>query len=110
MSFKDDETVILLLGVSFINKRVKDIQLEMTPLAVLYKKRDLWSAKKRSDHSHCIENRPNIYPRNSHSARIFKLSMSPRIDSKEPIPPGCLAWRSGATTIFLLGSYPPYIV
>jgi hypothetical protein len=24
-------------------------------------------------------------------ARIFKLLMSPKIDSKEPIPPGCLA-------------------
>jgi hypothetical protein len=25
-------------------------------------------------------------------ARIFKLLSSPRIDSKEPIPPGCVAW------------------
>ncbi len=26
-------------------------------------------------------------------ARIFKLLRSPRTDSKEPIPPGCVAWR-----------------
>jgi hypothetical protein len=39
--------------------------------------------------------------------RIFKLL---RIDSKEPIPPGCVAWRAGTTTLFLLGSQPPYIV
>jgi hypothetical protein len=31
-------------------------------------------------------------------ARIFKLLRSPRIDSKEPIPPGCVAWRAGTTT------------
>jgi hypothetical protein len=37
-------------------------------------------------------------------ARIFKLLRSPRIDSKEPIPPGCVAWRAGTTTLFLLGS------
>ncbi len=28
-------------------------------------------------------------------ALIFKLLRSPRIDSKEPIPPGCVAWRAG---------------
>jgi hypothetical protein len=27
-------------------------------------------------------------------SRIFKLLRSPRIDSKEPIPPGCVAWRA----------------
>jgi hypothetical protein len=37
-------------------------------------------------------------------ARIFKLLRSPRIDSKEPIPPGCVAWRAGTTNLFLLGS------
>ncbi len=37
-------------------------------------------------------------------ARIFKLLSSPRIDSKEPIPPGCVAWWAGTTTLFLLGS------
>ncbi len=37
-------------------------------------------------------------------ARIFKLLRSPRIDSNEPIPPGCVAWRPGTTTLFLLGS------
>jgi hypothetical protein len=36
--------------------------------------------------------------------RIFKLLMSPRIDSKEPIPQGWVAWRAGMTTLFLLGS------
>ncbi len=34
----------------------------------------------------------------------FKLLRSPRIDSKEPIPPGCVAWRAGTTTLFLFGS------
>ena len=31
----------------------------------------------------------------------------PKIDSKEPIPPGCVAWRAGTTTLFLLCSEPP---
>jgi hypothetical protein len=26
------------------------------------------------------------------------------IPSKEPIPPSCVAWRDGTTTIFILGS------
>ncbi len=39
-------------------------------------------------------------------ARILKLLRSPRIDSKEPIPAGCVAWRAGTTTPFLLGSQP----
>jgi hypothetical protein len=26
-----------------------------------------------------------------------------KIDSMEPIPPGCVAWRSSTTTLFLLG-------
>ncbi len=43
-------------------------------------------------------------------AQIFKLLRSPKIDSKEPIPPGCVAWRAGTTTLFLLGSYPLLIV
>ncbi len=34
----------------------------------------------------------------------FKLIRSPRIDSKEPIPLGCVACRAGTTTLFLLGS------
>ncbi len=37
-------------------------------------------------------------------ARIFKLLRSTRIDSKEPIPPGCVAGRAGTTTLFQLGS------
>jgi hypothetical protein len=37
-------------------------------------------------------------------ARIFKLLSGPRIDPKEPIPPGCVAWRAGTTTLFLFGS------
>ncbi len=40
-------------------------------------------------------------------ARIFKLLRSPRINSKEPIPPGCVAWRVDTTTLFLFGSWPP---
>ncbi len=43
-------------------------------------------------------------------ARIFKHLWSPGIDSKEPIPPGCVAWRAGTITLFLLGSQPPQIV
>jgi hypothetical protein len=37
-------------------------------------------------------------------ARIFKLLRSPRIDSKESIPPAHVAWRAGTTTVFLIGS------
>jgi len=37
-------------------------------------------------------------------ARIFKLLRSPKIDSEEPIPPGCLAWRASKKTVFLHGS------
>ncbi len=33
-------------------------------------------------------------------ARIFKLLRRSRIDSKKPIPPGCVAWRAGTTTLF----------
>ncbi len=40
-------------------------------------------------------------------ARIFKHLRSPRIDSKEPIPPGYKDWRAVTTTLFLLGSQPP---
>ncbi len=41
-------------------------------------------------------------------ARIFKVLRSPRINFKEPIPPGCVAWRAGTITLFLLGSYSPH--
>ncbi len=37
----------------------------------------------------------------------FKLSRSPRIDSKESIPPAYVARRAGTATLFLLGSKPP---
>jgi hypothetical protein len=37
-------------------------------------------------------------------ARICQLLRSPRINSKESIPPACVAWRAGTTTLFLLGS------
>jgi len=37
-------------------------------------------------------------------ARIFKFLRGPRIDSKEPVPLGCVAWRDGTATLFLLGS------
>jgi hypothetical protein len=36
--------------------------------------------------------------------RYFKLLRSPGIDSKDSIPPAYVAWRAGATTLFLLGS------
>jgi hypothetical protein len=45
--------------------------------------------------------------RTGYGARILNLFRSPRFDSVEPIPPGCVAWRAGTTTLFLLGSYPP---
>ncbi len=38
---------------------------------------------------------------------IFKLLGSPGIDSKESIPPACVAWWAGTTILFLLGSLPP---
>ncbi len=37
-------------------------------------------------------------------ARIFKLIRSPRIDSKESIPPAYVDRRAGSTTLFLIGS------
>jgi hypothetical protein len=40
-------------------------------------------------------------------ARIFKLSRSPRIDSKESIQPAYVGWWTGTKTLFLLGSWPP---
>ncbi len=40
-------------------------------------------------------------------ARIFIFLRSPRIDSKDSIPPGCEAWRAGTTTLFLLDYQPP---
>ncbi len=49
-----------------------------------------------------------LFSRQFHRARIFKLLRSPRIYSKEPISPGCVAWRAGTTTLFLLGSQPQY--
>ncbi len=36
--------------------------------------------------------------------RIFKRVWCPGIDSKEWIPPACVAWRAGTITLFLLGS------
>ena len=36
----------------------------------------------------------------TYRARIFKLLRSPRIDSQEPIPPGCVDWRAGMTNLF----------
>ncbi len=37
-------------------------------------------------------------------ARIFNLLRSPRMDSKESVPPAYVAWWAGKTTLFLLGS------
>jgi hypothetical protein len=36
---------------------------------------------------------------------VFKTFKEPRIDSKESIPPACVAWRAVTTSLFLLGSY-----
>jgi hypothetical protein len=63
-------------------------------LQTLERLRVCWSDKESVD---------KLYSR-EYRARIFKLLRSPRIDSKEPIPPGCVAWRAGTTTLFLLGS------
>ncbi len=41
---------------------------------------------------------------------IFKLLRSPGIDSRESISPSYIAWRSGTATLFLLGSWPLWIV
>ncbi len=38
---------------------------------------------------------------------IFKLLRIPGIDSKESISP---AWRAGTAILFLVNSWPPYIV
>ncbi len=48
----------------------------------------------------------------SHSPEFLKFLRSPRINSKEPIPPipaGCVAWqwRAGTAILFLLGSLSP---
>ncbi len=52
---------------------------------------------------HCIDVTRNTFEHGTR-ARIFKLLRSPRIDSKELIPSGCVAWRASTTTLFLLGS------
>ncbi len=54
----------------------------------------------------CLGMRTELYTVkcNATEPGFFKLSRSPRIDSKEPIPPGCVAWRASTTTLFLLGS------
>jgi hypothetical protein len=41
---------------------------------------------------------------------IFKRLRSPGIDYKESILPTYVAWRAGTTTLFLLRSWPPWIV
>jgi hypothetical protein len=51
----------------------------------------------------CIEERQGCITK-QFRARIFKCSWGPGIDSKELIPPACVAWRAGTITLFLLGS------
>jgi hypothetical protein len=46
----------------------------------------------------------NIYYKDATRTRIFKLLRSPRIDSKESIPPAYVAWWAGTTTLSLLGA------
>jgi hypothetical protein len=41
-----------------------------------------------------------------YSESEFLTLKGPRIDSKEQIPPGCVAWRADTTTLFLLGTSP----
>ncbi len=38
------------------------------------------------------------------SLQILANNIRNGIDSKEPIPPGCVGWRTVTTTLFLLGS------
>ncbi len=52
----------------------------------------------------------NPYPITGNRARIFKPLRNPIIDSKEPIPPSCVGWQAGSTTLFLHGSQHPQIV
>ncbi len=40
-------------------------------------------------------------------ARIFKLLRNPRIDSKEPIPPGCVDWGNWYDNPILARSLAP---
>jgi len=40
----------------------------------------------------------------THKFILFKLLRNTRIDSKEPIPPGCVAWRACTINLFLLDS------
>jgi hypothetical protein len=52
----------------------------------------------------CYEERGRRNPGRSSRVGIFKLLRSSGIDFKESIPPSCVAWRAGTTTLFLLGS------
>ncbi len=45
--------------------------------------------------------------RDANRAANFLILRSPRIDSKEPIPPAHVARRASTTTLFQLGSQPP---
>ncbi len=45
-----------------------------------------------------------LYTNRLDRARVFKHLKSPWIDSKEPILPGCVTWRAGTPTLFLVGS------
>ncbi len=46
----------------------------------------------------CPESSASCSPKRIRT-RIFKLYRSPRIDSKESIPPAHVAWRAGTTTV-----------
>ncbi len=46
----------------------------------------------------------NTYVYKASRDDICELLRNPAIDSKESIPPAYVAWRAGATTLFLLGS------
>jgi hypothetical protein len=61
------------------------------------------------DYTSCTGHRPSSQTTGTtvNRARIFKLLRSPRIDSKEPMPPGCVAWRADTTTLSPLASEPP---
>jgi hypothetical protein len=55
-----------------------------------------------SEMSHRRHFRSQSYP--DHIDGTFKLIKSPEIDAKESIPSAVVAWRSGTTTLVLLGS------
>jgi hypothetical protein len=77
------------------------IQVEKQHTNSLYLKYKYLITRKNAQNAHCF---PESRGGN------FKLPWSPEIDSKELILPAYVVWRVGTRTLFLLVSWPPYIV